>query len=172
MEKLTPAGEALRAYNSDTLAWIVGAAQTGDVAAFTAKDHSFFAGEPVRKQIALLNDARNVQKYSVRWTATLDGKTVGNGEKSGDLAVGNTLFVPFEFAAPTVTNKTSGVITMDASIGEVKHTDSFEFRVWPRAVASRGNLSVFDPEGKTSAMLRALGYTVARGTDGRVISCW
>ncbi|HEX8834912.1 MAG TPA: glycoside hydrolase family 2 TIM barrel-domain containing protein, partial [Abditibacteriaceae bacterium] len=152
--KRTPAGEALRAGNSETLAWIVGAAQTGDVAAFTAKDHSFFAGEPVRKQIALLNDSRSVQKYTVRWTATVDGKPVGNGEKSGDLAVGNTLFVPFEFAAPTVTNKTGGVITMDSSIGDIKHTDSFEFRVWPRAVASRGNVSVFDPEGKTSAMLR------------------
>jgi hypothetical protein len=30
----------------------------GDVAAFTAKDHSFSAGETVRKQVALLNDAR------------------------------------------------------------------------------------------------------------------
>jgi len=159
--KLTQAGEALRANNSDTLAWIVGAAQAGDVAAFTAKDHSYYAGEPVRKQFALLNDARNVQKYSVSWTATLDGKPLANGEKSGDLAVGNTLFVPFEFAAPNVTNKTSGVITMDATIGDVKHTDRFEFRVWPRAVASRGTISVFDPEGKSSAMLRALGYTVA-----------
>jgi beta-galactosidase len=161
--KLTPAGEALRANNSDTLAWIVGAAQTGDVAAFTAKDHSFFAGEPIRKQIALINDARSVQKYALRWTATLDGKPVANGAKSGDIAVGQTLFVPFEFAAPTVTGKTGGTITMDATIGEVKHTDSFPFRVWPRAVAaaSRGTISVFDPEGKTSVMLRALGYTVA-----------
>ncbi|HEX8833143.1 MAG TPA: glycoside hydrolase family 2 TIM barrel-domain containing protein, partial [Abditibacteriaceae bacterium] len=158
--KLTVAGKALRENNSDTLAWIVGAAQTGDVAAFTAKDHSFFAGEPVRKQIAVINDARSVQKYTVRWTATLDGKAVANGEKTGDIAVGQTLYVPFEFAAPTVTGKTSGVITMDASIGDNKHTDSFEFRIWPRAVASRGNISVFDPEGKTSAMLRSLGYTV------------
>jgi hypothetical protein len=42
-----------------------------------------------------------------------------------------------------------------------KHSDRFDFRVWPRAVASKGTVSVFDPEGKTTAMLRALGYTVA-----------
>jgi beta-galactosidase len=158
--KFTPAGEALRANNSDTLAWIVGAAQTGDVAAFTAKDHSFSAGETIRKQIAVINDARNMQKYSVRWTVTLNGKPIANGEKSGDAAVGQTLFVPFEFVAPNVTSKTGGVISMDATIGEVKHTDRFEFRVWPRAVASKGNISIFDPEGKSTAMLRSLGYTV------------
>ncbi len=159
--KLTPAGEALRANNSDTLAWIVGAAQAGDVAAFTAKDHSYYAGEAVPKRVALLNDSRTVQRYTLRWTATLNGKPVANGEKSGDIAVGQTLFVPLEFASPSVTSKTGGVISMDATIGEVKHTDRFEFRVWPRAVASKANISVFDPEGKSSEMLRALGYTVS-----------
>jgi beta-galactosidase len=159
--KLTPAGEALRASNSDTLAWIVGAAQTGDVAAFTAKDHAYLAGEAVRKQIALINDSRNVQKYVVRWTATLDGKTISQGEKTGDVVVGKTLFLPIEFAAPATASKVGGEITLDATIGEINHTDRFAFRVWPRAVASRGNISVFDPEGKSSAMLRALGYTVS-----------
>lgn len=157
--KLTPAGEALRANNNDTLAWIVGAAQTGDLAAFTAKDHSYFVGEAVHKQIALLNDARAVQKYTLRWTATLNNKTVANGEKSGDLAVGQTLFVPFEFAAPTTTSKVGGEITLDATIGQNKHTDRFAFRVWPRAIPYRGTIRIFDPEGKTSAMLRSLGYT-------------
>ncbi|HEX8835189.1 MAG TPA: hypothetical protein VF719_13355, partial [Abditibacteriaceae bacterium] len=159
--KLTTAGEALRASNSDTLAWIVGADQAGDVAAFTAKDHAFFSGEAIRKQIALINDSRNVQKYSVRWTATLDGKTISQGEKNGDVVVGKTLFVPIEFAAPASTSKVSGEITLDATIGQVKHTDRFAFRVWPRAVASKGNINVFDPEGKSSAMLRALGYTAS-----------
>ncbi|HEY0007187.1 MAG TPA: hypothetical protein VGB55_00555, partial [Tepidisphaeraceae bacterium] len=159
--KLTPAGEALRANNSDTLAWIVGTAQEGDVAAFTAKDHAYFAGEPIRKQVALLNDTRASQKYTLRWTATLDGKPVSNGTKSGDVAVGQNLFVPFEFAAPAATSKLGGEITLDATIGENKHTDRFAFRVWPRAVPSKGTVGVFDPEGKTSEMLRDLGYTVA-----------
>jgi beta-galactosidase len=81
--KITIAGEAMRASNSDTLAWIAGAAQAGDVAAFTAKDHAYFAGETVRKQIALLNDSRTPQKYSVRWAAKLGDKTISSGAKSG-----------------------------------------------------------------------------------------
>jgi beta-galactosidase len=116
--------------------------------------------KPSASKSRWLNDARSVQKYTLRWTATLDGKPVGNGAKNGNLAVGQTLFVPFEFAAPATTSKVGGEISLDATIGGNKHTDRFAFRVWPRAVASKGDISVFDPEGKTSAMLRALGYTV------------
>ncbi|HEX8550703.1 MAG TPA: hypothetical protein VF681_04020 [Abditibacteriaceae bacterium] len=159
--KLTVAGEALRASNNATLAWIAGAAQTGDVAAFTAKDHSYFAGEKISKQVALLNDSRATQKYSLKWTATLNNKPIGRGEKSGNLSVGQTLFVPLEFATPDATSKTDGAITLEVSIGTDKHSDRFDFRVWPRAVASKGSVTIFDPEGKTSAMLRALGYTVS-----------
>ncbi len=159
--KLTIAGEALRANNSDTLAWIAGGAQTGDITAFTAKDHSFFVGDQIRKQISLINDSRKPQPYSLRWTATLNNKAIGSGEKSGSLAVGQTILVPFEFAAPATTSKTGGEITLEATIGDNKHSDRFDFRVWPRAVASKGSLTVFDSEGKTSAMLSSLGYTVS-----------
>ncbi|HEX8833032.1 MAG TPA: hypothetical protein VF719_02465, partial [Abditibacteriaceae bacterium] len=159
--KLTLAGEALRASNSETLAYIAGAAQTGDIAAFTAKDHSYYAGEKISKQIALLNDSRTSQPYSLRWTATAGNKTIGTGEKSGNLVVGQTLLLPFEFAAPTTTGKADGEIVLEATIGNNKHIDRFEFRVWPRAVASRGTVVTFDPEGKTTAMLRSLGYTVS-----------
>jgi beta-galactosidase len=152
---------ALRAGNSDTLAWIAGAAQAGDIAAFTAKDHSFYAGEKIRKQIALLNDSRKPQAYTLRWAATLNNKSVARGQKRGSLSVGQTLFVPLEFAVPATTSKAGGVILLEATIGNNQHIDHFEFRVWPRAVASRGTVNVFDPEGKTSAMLRALGYTVS-----------
>jgi beta-galactosidase len=159
--KLTAAGKALRANNSETLAWIAGGAQTGDIAAFTAKDHSFFVGETIRKQIALLNDSRKPQSYTLRWTATLNSKTVGQGQKSGSLAVGQTLLVPIGFSAPVATSKVGGAITLNATIGANQHADRFAFRVWPRTVASKGSVTVFDPQGKTSAMLRALGYTVS-----------
>jgi beta-galactosidase len=140
-----------------------GAAQAGDVAAFTAKDHSYFAGEKVRKQVALINDTRAPQKYSVRWGASVGDKPLPGGARSGTIAVGQTLFVPLEFAAPAATSKASGTIRLDATIGGDKHSDRFEFRVWPRAAAtaSSGSISVFDPEGKSAAMLRALGYTVS-----------
>jgi beta-galactosidase len=160
--QLTAAGKALRASNSDTLAWIAGAAQTGDIAAFTAKDHSYFAREVVRKQIALINDSRKPQRYSLQWTATLNNKAISKGKKRGSLAVGQTLFVPIQFNAPATASKSSGLITLNATIGADKHSDSFEYRVWPRAVASKGTVNVFDPEGKTTAMLRALGYTVSQ----------
>ena len=158
--KLTTSGKALQASNNETLAWIAGAAQVGDIAAFTSKDHSYFAGEKVRKQIALLNDTRDPQKYTLRWTANVNNKVFATAEKSGSLVVGQTLMVPIEFTSPAATAKTNGVITLDATIGDRKHTDRFAFRVWPRVAASKGVVNIFDPQGKTTAMLRTLGYTV------------
>ncbi len=164
--EITTSGDALRANNSETLAWIAGAAQPGDLAAFTAKDHAFYAAETIRKQMVLLNDSRRVQKYSMRWTATLDNKPISNGEKDGEIAVGETLFLPIEFAAPATTSKVNGTITLEATIGEHKHSDSFVFRVWPNAVTSKGTVSIFDPEGRSTDMLKELGYTV-EAWDGK-----
>jgi beta-galactosidase len=47
--KITPAGEAMRANNGPTLAWIAGPARAGDVAAFTDKDASLSSGRARRK---------------------------------------------------------------------------------------------------------------------------
>jgi beta-galactosidase len=79
--KLTVAGEALRANNSDTLAYIAGAAQTGDIAAFTAKDHSFFAGDSISKQVALINDSRKPQPYSFALDGHAQQQSDWNGRK-------------------------------------------------------------------------------------------
>jgi beta-galactosidase len=131
------------------------------VTAFTAKDHSFFAGATIRKQFALLNDRRKLQSYALRWSATLNRKIIAKGEKNGRLAVGQTLLVPFEFAAPGAPSKMDGGIALNATIGAEKHSDRFNFRVWPRAVVSKGSVTAFNPEGKTTAMLRGLGYTLS-----------
>jgi beta-galactosidase len=66
-----PITRAMREANSETLAWITGPAQ-----AFTAKDHSFWAGSKLQKQVALLNDTRAPQRYKLRWTVRVGQKVV------------------------------------------------------------------------------------------------
>jgi beta-galactosidase len=99
--KTTPAGMAMRENNAPTLAWIAGAASTTDKTAFTDKDHNFMPGQTVRKQIALINDSRETQPYSLTWQATVDGKRVGGARASGRIAVAQNIFVPLSFALPT-----------------------------------------------------------------------
>lgn len=157
-----PAGQALIANNSPTLAWIAGAAIAGDNAAFTAKDHAFRQGEVIQKQIALLNDTRTAQPWSFTITATLHDKPLGSPvTKSGTLAVGETLLVPVEFPLPAqVPSKESGTLRLEAKIGDAQHTDHFDFRVFSAPPPLSGHVAVFDPEGTTRQLLEYLGLKV------------
>jgi beta-galactosidase len=167
--ELTPAGRALVENNNETLAYIGGKSSSKDIAAVTDKRHAFWSGEAVEKTVVLLNDTRKPQAYSLSWTAKIGGKTVASGGKRGTIAVTQNLFVPFTFNTPAgVQRKGDGVLELTAKIGGRSHRDRFAFRVWPRPRKTLGNavVTVFDPKGHTTAMLRSLGFPV-RAWDGR-----
>ncbi|MDQ3813958.1 MAG: beta-galactosidase [Armatimonadota bacterium] len=165
--KITPAGEAMRANNGPTLAWIAGPARAGDVAAFTDKTHLYNAGERVEKRVAILNDSRQTQPYEMSWTATVDGKTAGSGTARGTIETGSTKFEALGFALPTTTaGKTTGEIVATVKIGGNTHTDRFGFSVFSAAAQARGEVAVYDPKGLTTAMLKAQGYTVSNWQRG------
>jgi len=157
--QMTEAGEALVETNSDTLAWI-----TGPPEAFTAKDHHFVSGEIVRKQVALINDCREEQAYECRVSVEVGGTTVASFDETGQIGVGQTVFVPVEFEAQKVAQKTGGRIMLKASIGDVEHADVFDFRIFPRVqaqAAGAGEVLCLDPAGDTSKALRELGWQTA-----------
>jgi beta-galactosidase len=166
--RMFPAGKALVDNNQPTLAWICGPGGrphpgvAGPDNAFTAKDHNFRAGQAVDKQVAILNDSRSSQKYSVRWEATVGGRRAGSGRNHGTIEPGQTLFLPISFKAPAHFHgsKTDGQITMSARIGEATHQDQFAFRVFAPAEALSVEVAVYDPAGKTTELLRRLGCTV------------
>lgn len=171
---ILPGGRALLASNGPTLAWICGPARSGDVADFTAKDHSFVSGSKLSKRVAVLNDTRTEQPWSVRVTASLDGKELGTVEKSGRIRVGETLFVPMEFSLPAVTDgKKLGEIVLAATIGEGSHADRFPFHVFASAKPVGGTVKVFDPVGETTAWLKQIGVETApwdgKNTDVLVV---
>lgn len=164
--KITPAGQALLANNGPTLAWICAPkGAEGDLADFTAKNHSFISSSKVAKRIALLNDGRAEQLWTVSVRVLLDGQEMGTHEAAGSLAVGETRYEAFESALPEVRKKTAGEIVLEAKIGEATHTDRFPFHVYPPAKAISGAVAVYDPEGKTSKMLSGLGLDV-KAWDG------
>jgi beta-galactosidase len=122
----------------------------------------------------LLNDTRSAQPYSLSWTATVANKTSHPVTKAAALAVTQNLFVPIKFASPTVAAKTDGVIELTAKIGARSHKDTFAFRVWPRPQKSSGDVTVFDPQGQTTKMLQALGFSSTRmewQADQRAVDC-
>jgi len=164
--KMHPAGEAIVNNNSSTLAWIAGVNQ-----AFTAKNRSFFAGGKLAKQIVLINDTRAKQEFAFTWQVLVGGQEVGKGEKKGSIETAGTLFFPIDVALPNnISGKTDGEIRLTARVGEIPHSDTFAFRVFANQTKVKDTLTIFDPVGKTSAMLKQLGYEVVPWNGSQVSS--
>jgi beta-galactosidase len=165
---MLPAGKALVENNQPTLAWICGPGGQpnpgvqGPNKAFTAKDHNFRAGQAIEKQIAVLNDARSPQKYSIQWQATVAGHQVASGVKEGTIDSAQTLFVPLTFEAPQHIEggKADGQITLSVSVGQASHKDSFDFRLFAPVPSISTEFAVYDPAGQTAQLLRLLGCSV------------
>lgn len=156
-------GAVIAENSRPSLAWICAQPQANNPGAFTDKAHNFFAGSEVRKAVALLNDHRQPQEYSLTISAFVDGQSVmPTFEKKGTLAVSATEFVPFQFALPQskTTKGAAGEIVLIARIGDATWKDRFSFRVFPAAQVAEKNrkqFCVLDPIGKTSEMVRAFG---------------
>jgi beta-galactosidase len=156
--QLTPAGRELKENNSETVAYIGGKIVANDNASVLDKQHAYWSGATVEKSVVLINDFRTPQPYSFSWQARQGNKVLGSGTKSGTIGIAQNLFLPVTFTAPATTTKTDGIITLTAKIGPRSHKDTFAFRVWPRPQRVTGAVTVFDPQGRTTQMLRALGY--------------
>ncbi|WP_228042122.1 MULTISPECIES: glycoside hydrolase family 2 protein [unclassified Tychonema] len=149
-----PGGEAIMNNNSSTLAWIAGANPV-----FTAKDHNFFVGGKLAKQVVLINDTRTPQEFAFDWRVLVGGNEVKKGEKKGVIQPAATLFFPIDVKLPnTVYSKTDGEIRLTARVGDRPHSDKFAFRVFTNGSKIKDEVAIFDPVGKTSAMLKQLGH--------------
>jgi beta-galactosidase len=155
--------DALKQVNGPTLAWLAGSA-----AAYTAKDHHFTPGQKVQKQIVLINDLRQPQDFTAVWTATVGGQEVAKGQMQGSLAVSEIRFIPLQVTAPAAAagGKADGQITLAATIGGVKHQDSFAFRVFGQDKAGSGQIAVVDPEASAGKLLASLGYNTRSWNGG------
>jgi beta-galactosidase len=147
--------DTLKEVNGPTLAWLA-----GPPGAYTAKDHHFSPGQKIEKQIVLINDTRQPQDFTSAWTATVAGRPVDRGQIQGRLGVSEIRFLPFQVVAPNEQdgNEAEGQITLDATISEVSHQDSFAFHVFGRNKTSSGHIALVDPDGITGRMLAELGY--------------
>ncbi|EGK87987.1 beta-galactosidase [Microcoleus vaginatus PCC 9802] len=161
-----PGGEAIMNNNSSTLAWIAGASPV-----FTAKDHNLFVGAKLAKQVVLINDTRAAQEFSFKWRVLVGGKEVKKGEQKGRIESAGTLFFPIDVNLPnTISSKADGEIRLTARVGERSHSDTFAFRVFPKQAKSKDTLTIFDPAGKTSAMLKQLGHPLLPWNGSQVSS--
>lgn len=142
------AGRTLMSVNQATLAY-VGSRK----ARWTEKSHQFWTGRTVEKTVILINDERSAQPFVARWSTP-----TAKGEFRGTLQPAETRIEPIRFPAGTQPGR--GAVTLDATIGGVRHQDRFEYRVFGAPAPGQGAVTVWDPAGETARMLRSAGYTV------------
>ncbi|MEA3212723.1 MAG: beta-galactosidase [Chthoniobacter sp.] len=151
----SPAAVAVKRVNMPLLAYIGGKA-----AQVTSKEHIFMAGEPVEKQLIVINNSREPVSGECRWSCALP--QVITGSKTVSLQTGNQERIPLRFDLPAGTPPggyaVSSLVTF--STGETQ-TDTFPIQVLaaPQAAETSGKIALFDPKGETGAWLKEAGIT-------------
>jgi hypothetical protein len=151
----SPTAKSLFRNNMPLLGWIAGKPEH-----FTTKDHIFFPGETVEKQLIVINNSRLTVTCDASWSADLS-LAVG-GAKQVDLPTGEQARVPIQLKLPSDLAPGNYLITaiFRFSTGESQQ-DSFALQVIPHPAPPRpvSTIALFDPPGHTTRLLAGLGVT-------------
>ncbi len=149
----TPTAESLFRNNLPLLAWIAGKPEH-----FTTKDHTFYPGETVEKQLIVINNSRVTVTGNASWSA--GPGLSAEGTKHLVIPTGDQARAPLQIKLPA--SLAPGEYRLSASFktdaGETQE-DSFAFEVIPRPPRPRlaSKVAVFDPPGQTAKWLGELG---------------
>ncbi len=162
---VTPAAAALLRNNRPLLACLA-----GKPFGFTSKDHNFYAGETVEKQIVVINNSREMVTCDCAW---LFGLSVGvtGGKKTVTVAAGRQERIPLRFElAPTLPPGTFDLVAdFRFSTGETQANSlSINVLPLPTTLQVSAKVALFDPQGETGALLNKLGVqsqAVEAGAD-------
>lgn len=135
---------------------------------FTEKGHNFSAGEPVRKQLVILNDTRRDAKCD--WSWKLDnGKSVTG---SVTVQAGSKAFVPVEVKLPAqlATGEHTLAATFRFADGTVQEDGLTLNVVAPATQPAGAKIALFDPQGLTAKTLDRLGVKYAKVTADAKLS--
>jgi beta-galactosidase len=163
---ITRRGASLQRVNRDTLAWLAGSA-----ACFAEKDHHYFSGAAIEKQVVIINDSRMTLPFSAEYTVTLGGQTIASDSVRGRAEPCRHVLLPLSVTAPMVAGVTTGAIALHATIGTNTHRDVFALRVYPPPPAFNvtvPRLLLFDPVGATRALLTNYGVPFVEVTAADV----
>lgn len=129
---------------------------------FTSKDHAFFSGERFEKSIVIVNDRTTAQNLRFRWEFSVGGKTISSGTPETKIDAGGILKLPIRLTAPEVAERSEGVLKLEVyRDGFAESSDQLAIQIFPKHRPPEfRNISagLYDPAGKTAAMLRKAGF--------------
>jgi len=149
----TAAAQALIRNNRPLLAYI-----GGKPARFTSKDHNFFPGEMLEKQLIVINNSRETVSAECQWSFGLPRAVTGT--KNLSIKTGEQERIPLRFDLPA--DLLPGDYELKVKVrfnkGEIQD-DSFVVHILPQAITPRaiGKIALFDHKGETGQSLNAMG---------------
>jgi len=149
----TIAAQALIDNNRPLLAYIAGKSQ-----AFTSKDHTFFPGEKIEKQLIIINNSREQVSAGYQWSFSGPGFTSGSNRIN--VPAGQQQRIPLKVELPD--SSPAGGFALSTvvkfSTGE-SQSDSLALDIVarPPPVPRVSKVALFDPNGQTKALLNLLG---------------
>ena len=149
----TAAAQALIRNNRPLLAYL-----GGKPARFTSKDHNFYPGETVEKQIIVINNSRETVTCECDWSLGLPQAVADSGEIT--VATGEQERIPLRFELPaTLAPGTYELIArFRFSNGETQQDGlSIDILPLPTGLQIEGKIALFDPEGETERLLKGMG---------------
>ena len=127
----------------------------------TDKTHTFYSGEKVTKNVAIVWDGAGKTAVESAWTLkSSDGKALASGNVRAEMSTGEIKTIPFSFAAPKVQARTDYVLDLKTvQDGQPVEGDSFAVTVFPGAktLKMKSKIAIYDPQGKSAPWLKILG---------------
>ena len=162
----TAAARSLLRNNRLLLAYVSGKSEH-----FTSKDHIFFPGEPIEKQLIVINNSRETVTCEAAWS--LDDPKLNGGRKQITITAGEQQRIPLHIVMVDV--MAPGQAELKANFrfsnGEMQ-TDSFTIHILPRPPAPKvnGRIALFDPKGETADAVNRIGVKFQRVDAGNSLS--
>ncbi len=128
----------------------------------TDKDHSFYSGSQVKKQLAVVWDGPGNRILDATWKLTGNSKTMTQGAYKLELKAGDIKFYPINFKAPEVNKRTEAKLELTIKDnGKIVQTYEFPVQFFPRQkpLSLKKRIVLFDP-ARQSNWLNKLGPKV------------
>jgi beta-galactosidase len=144
----------------------------GETEGFTAKDHAYFAGDQVAKQVVVVNDSTTDLRRRVTWQL-LDpqAQVVASGAVEVFAPAGRTGYAPFQFVAPQVADRTEMTLRLmvPSLAAEQSTVRGMPIQIYqPSRADFRNQLPVhlIDPQGQTRRMLARMRIPFTESANG------
>jgi hypothetical protein len=149
----TAAAQSLYRSNMPLLAWL-----GGRPAAFTSKDHNFFPGEVVEKQLIVINNSRRPIAGECAWSCDLPDAAAGSAKVT--LPTGEQTRIPIKFDLPPSLEPGSYELRARVQFENAEtQQDHRSVHVLARPALSGADMKIalFDRRGESAKLMEAMG---------------